>query len=93
MASIKDNEDKNEAHASALLGQFQRRAQAAGVHFTPHHVTAILVDQAIMEEAEKACCDMIVMVTHRRNKLGDFIYGSHTKKIIAKSKLPVLVLH
>jgi len=90
---MKDNENKNEAHASALLGQFEKRAQAAGVEFTAHHVTAYLVDQAIMEEAEKAGCDMIVMVTHGRNPLGEFIFGSHTKRIIAKSHLPVLVLH
>lgn len=90
---MKDNEAKNEAHAGALLGQFEKRAAAAGVEFTAHHVTAFLVDQAIMEEAEKAGCDMIVMVTHGRSAIGEFIFGSHTKKIIAHSKLPVFVLH
>jgi len=38
-------------------------------------------------------CDMIVMVTHGRSPIGEFVFGSHTKKIIAKSKLPVFVLH
>ena len=93
MHQMKENHNKNEAHASALLGQFEKRAKAAGVDFSAHHVTAYLVDQAIMEEAEKMGCDMIVMVTHGRNAIGEFIFGSHTKKIIAKSKLPVLVLH
>ena len=45
------------------------------------------------KEAEKAGCDMIVMVTHGRSAIGEFIFGSHTRKIISKSKLPVLVLH
>ncbi len=90
---IKDHETKNEAHASALLNQFETRAAAAGVVFTAHHVIAYMVDQAIMEEAEKAGCDMIVMVTHGRNPLGEFVFGAHTKKIISRSKLPVLVLH
>ena len=89
---MKDNESKNEAHASALLGQFEKRAKAAGVEFTAHHVTAYLVDDAIVEEAEKLSCDMIVIVTHGRTKLGKFIFGSHTKNVIVKSKLPVLVL-
>ena len=89
---MKDNESKNEAHASALLGQFEKRAKAAGVEFTAHHVTAYLVDDAIVEEAEKMSCDMIVIVTHGRTKLGKFIFGSHTKNVIVKSKLPVLVL-
>lgn len=90
---IKDHEVKNEAHATALLGQFAERAKAAGVEFTPHHVTAYLVDQAIMDEADKAGCDMIVLVTHGRNPIGEFIFGSHTRKIVAQSKLPVFVLH
>lgn len=93
MHKMKDNEDKNEAHASALLGQFAKRAETAGVEFIAHHVTSYVVDQAIMNEADKSGCDMIVMVTHGRNALGEFIFGSHTKNIIAKSKLPVLVLH
>ena len=89
---MKDNDSKNEAHASALLGQFGARAKAAAVDFTAHHVTAYLVDDAIVEEAEKLGCDMIVMVTHGRTKVGKFIFGSHTKNVIIKSRLPVLVL-
>ena len=54
LVRMKDNESKNEAHAAALLGQFEARAKVAGVEFCAHHVTAYLVDQAIMEEAEKS---------------------------------------
>jgi nucleotide-binding universal stress UspA family protein len=90
---IKENETENEAHASALLGQFADRAKAANVEFSAHYVTAYLVNKTIMEEAEKAGCDMIVMVTHGRSAIGEFIFGSHTRKIIANSKLPVFVLH
>lgn len=90
---IKNHESRNEAHAGALLGQFKERAAAAGVDFTAHHVTSYQIDQSIMDEAESSGCDMIVMVTHGRNALGEFVFGSHTKKIIARSKLPVFVLH
>ncbi len=89
---IKDNESKNEAHASALLGQFEKRALTAGVAFTAHHVTAFMVGQSIVEEAEKSGCDMIVMVTHGRSRVGKLVFGSHTKTVIIESKLPVLVL-
>ena len=92
MDRIKDNESKNEAHASALLAQFEERALAAGVAFTAHQVTAYLVGQAIVDEAEKVGCDMIVMVTHGRTRLGKIVFGSHTKTVILESKLPVLVL-
>lgn len=90
---IKEHESRNEAHAKSLLEQFEQRAKAAGVPFTASHVTAYSVNQAIMDEAEKAGCDMIVMVTHGRGPVGEFLFGSHTKNIIARSKLPVLVLH
>lgn len=89
---IKDNASKNEAHASALLEQFEERAKAKGVNFKAHHLTAFLVGQAIVEEAEKAGCDMIVMVTEGRSRVGKFIFGSHTKDVIIESRLPVLVL-
>lgn len=89
---IKDNESKNEAHASALLGQFEKRAVAAGVEFRGHQMTAYMVSQSIVDEAEKLGCDMIVMVTEGRSRVGKFIFGSHTKDVIIESKLPVLVL-
>lgn len=89
---MKDNETKNEAHAAALLGQFEQRAVTAGVSFTAHHVTAYSVSQSIVEEAEKLGCDMIVMVTEGRSRVGKFIFGSHTKDVIIDSTLPVLVL-
>lgn len=90
---IHNHELKNETHAKALLGQFEQRAKAAGVSFTGHHVTAYSVAQSIIDEAEAAGCDMIVMVTHGRGPVGEFIFGSHSKNIISRSKLPVLVLH
>lgn len=90
---IKVHETRNVEHTQALLGQFEERAKAAGVEFTRASVTAYGVDQAIVEAAEKAGCDMIVMVTHGRGPVGEFVFGSHTKAVIARSKLPVFVMH
>ena len=92
MDRIKDHESKNEAHAAGLLGQFEKRAKAKGVPFTAHHLTAYRVSHSIVEEAEKSGCDMIVMVTHGRSRVGKFVFGSHTKNVIVESRLPVLVL-
>jgi nucleotide-binding universal stress UspA family protein len=50
------------------------------------------LDQSIVDEAQKAGADMIVMVTHRRSRVGKFVFGSHTKNVIIESTLPVLVL-
>ncbi len=85
----KSDQSKNEAHAAALLGQFQERAATAGVVFTAQQMTA---GQSIVEAAEKSGCDMIVMVSEGRSRVGKFMLGSHTKDVIIDSKLPVLVL-
>jgi nucleotide-binding universal stress UspA family protein len=36
---------------------------------------------------------MIVMVTHGRGAFGELLFGSHTKNVLSKSKIPLLVLH
>lgn len=92
MDRVKSHEKKNETHAAALLGQFEKRAATAGVPFTAQQVTAYGVGQSIVEEAERSGCDMIVMVTEGRSRVGKFVFGSHTKDVIIDSKLPVLVL-
>ncbi len=61
---IQEHDARNEAHAKTLLGQFEARCAAAGVAFQGQHATNSNVDDAIIDEAEKAGCDMIVMVTH-----------------------------
>ncbi len=90
---INSHEAANQKHADALLGRFRERATAADIEFHGLAVTSNGVDHAIMEAAERAGCDLIVMVTHGRGAVGQFVFGSHTQKIVARSKLPVLVLH
>ena len=90
---IADNEQRNAQHASALLAQFEARAKAAGVPFEGRSASTDAVEQAIADEAERAGCDMIVMVTHGRGAMGEFLFGSATKRTITKTRLPVLVLH
>ncbi|MDD2729082.1 universal stress protein [Malikia sp.] len=90
---MQQHEASNEAHAAKLLARFEQQASQAGVPFQGVHRTAGGIDNAIIDEADKAGCDMIVMVTHGRGPVGEFLFGSHTKKVIARSKLPVFVLH
>jgi nucleotide-binding universal stress UspA family protein len=66
--------------------------QARGVQFTAHHATSYTVDKTIVDEAQKAGADMIVMVMHGRSRVGKTVFGSHTKNVIIESPLPVLVL-
>lgn len=90
---MRNHEKRNQEHAQALLRQFEERATAVGVEFSGHFVASDAVDDSIAGEAEKVGADMIVMVTHGRGPVGEFLFGSHTKHVISRSKLPVLVLH
>lgn len=84
---------RTDTHARELLTRFEVACAAAGVAFSSLHVRAGDVDQAIVDQAEACGADMIVMVTHGRSTLGEWVYGSHTKRVLARSRLPLLVLH
>ncbi len=67
-------------------------AHARGVSFEGKFVRSESVDQAIVEAAEEFECDLIAMVTHGRGAFGELMFGSHTKNVMSRSKLPLLVL-
>lgn len=85
--------ERTDTHAHRVLTQFELKAAEAGVAFTGLHARTDGVDRAIIEQAEQSGCDMIVMVTHGRSTLGGLLFGSHTKNVLARTKLPLLVLH
>ena len=87
-----DADVMDEGKARLVLTEFERRAQAAGVEFEGVHQRVPRVDRAIIEAAESRGCDLIVMVTHGRGAFGEFLFGSHTKAVMAGCKLPLLVL-
>ena len=96
MAYPRDVEQHNQAtteHAQGVLGNFERRAAAAGVPFNGVHSQAYRVDEEIADTARQQGCDMIVMVTHGRGLFGEMLFGSRTKRVMALSSLPLLVLH
>ena len=51
-----------------------------------------MIDDAIVDAAHEYGCDLLVMATHGRGAFGELLFGSHTKTVITRSKLPVLVL-
>lgn len=89
---IEGHDAMTEAHAREVLSRFEAQALAVGVAFEGHHDQVPNVDRAIVAAAESHRCDLIVMVTHGRGAFGEFIFGSHTKAVLAGSKLPLLVL-
>jgi nucleotide-binding universal stress UspA family protein len=85
--------EKTDTHARQVLTRFELKAREAGITFSGLHARTDGVDRAIIEQAEESGCDMIVMMTHGRGTFGELLFGSHTKNVLAKSKLPLLVLH
>jgi len=83
---------QTEAHAREVLARFGARAAEQGVLFEGKFVRSESVDQAIVEAAEEFECDLIAMVTHGRGAFGELMFGSHTKNVMSRSKLPLLVL-
>ena len=48
--------------------------------------------EAIIKQAAKSKCEVIVMASHGRRGLQGFLLGSETTKVLVHSKIPVLVV-
>ncbi|MDP1900993.1 MAG: universal stress protein [Rubrivivax sp.] len=84
---------RTQAHAQTVLAGFAALAAAQGVPFDGQFKCTDAVDKAIVEAAAEFGCDLVVMVTHGRGAFSELFFGSHTKNVISRSKLPLLVLH
>lgn len=84
---------RTEQHAREVLARFGAKAAEQGVAFQGKFLRTDAVDDAIVSAAAEFGCDLIVMVTHGRGAFGELLFGSHTKNVLARSKLPLLVLH
>jgi nucleotide-binding universal stress UspA family protein len=87
------HEQRTDTHAHEVLARFGEMARASGISFSGRHTHTDRVDTAIVELARELDCDMIVMVTHGRGAFGELLFGSHTKNVLSKSNIPLLVLH
>jgi len=87
------HEQRSDTHAHDLLARFGALASEAGVAFSGRHAITDRIDESIVALAQELECDMIVMVTHGRGAFGELLFGSHTKNVLAKSQIPLLVLH
>jgi nucleotide-binding universal stress UspA family protein len=87
------HEARTEAHARGVLTQFKALAEGAGVAFDGLFSRSELIGESIVTTARERGCDMIVMATHGRGLFGEMLFGSYTKSVLARSKLPLLILH
>jgi nucleotide-binding universal stress UspA family protein len=77
--------------AARYLGAIERAARAAGVPFEGVSVTNDYPADAILAEARKRKCDLIVMASHGRRGLRRLLLGSETQRVLTEGRIPVLV--
>lgn len=80
-----------EQAAKKALAVVQIEAQTAGVPCATRIVTAPRPHAGILRAARAAKCDAIAMASHGRGAVGALLLGSETSRVLAHSKLPVLV--
>lgn len=93
LRDAREHDEDRARHADGVLTEFGRLAAAAGVEFDGIFAQTERIDEAIAEAAQSKACDMIVMVTHGRGAFGELMFGSHTKRVMARTKVPLLVVH
>ena len=68
-----------------------KMAKAAGVPFASVVTKAFTPYQGIIDTAKKRKCDVIFMASHGRRGLSRLMMGSVTQKVLAYSRIPVVV--
>jgi nucleotide-binding universal stress UspA family protein len=78
--------------AQKALTPLAAEARATGVRLATKTVYSALAWEGILRAARAGRCDAVVMASHGRGGLGGLILGSETQRVLAHSKIPVLVV-
>lgn len=73
------------------LDAVKKAAAAVGVRCSTYYVLSDFPADAIVKAAHKYKCDLIYMGSHGRSGLSKLLLGSQTSKVLAQSRIPVLV--
>jgi nucleotide-binding universal stress UspA family protein len=90
-AQVKSVEAQLRRTAEQYLEQVRKAAASAGVACESVVTSPAQPFQGIIDAARKHKCDVICMATHGRGKLASVLLGNVTQKVLANSKIPVLV--
>lgn len=76
---------------SAILAKAEADARSQGVECQLLSLPSNWPHEAILEAAEAQGCDLIFMASHGKKGLRSLVLGSQTQKVLARTKIPVLV--
>ena len=85
-------EEETAKHSKKILDEVKAEAKAAGVKCGSVTVSSGLPYEAIIRQAKKSKCDLIMMASHGRKGLASILLGSETAKVLTHSTIPVLVV-
>jgi len=77
--------------ADARLAEFAKAAEALGVSYESVVIVGDSPQESIIKFATEHGCDLIVMGTHGRSRVGKFLLGSVAGTILAECEIPVLL--
>lgn len=91
MFALPDYRRASEATARKALEAVAAQAEEAHVLCRTRFVTASKVHDGILKVAQGSKCDAIAMASHGHGAVVGALLGSVTNRVLAHSKLPVLV--
>ncbi len=85
-------EEVESAVAKKILDRVVKSATEAGVECDAIATASDHPYEAIITQARKSGCDLIVMASHGRKGFHGLLLGSETAKVLTHSTIPVLVI-
>jgi len=73
------------------LDYMKKAAEQAGVAYKGTYAQSAYPHMEIVKAAQRHGCDLIFMASHGRRGLSRLLLGSETTKVLAHSRIPVLV--
>jgi len=91
-ASIQEYRKQAAENGQKVLGEASAKAEAAGVAVATMSRTGDVAWEQIVAAAAESGADLVAMASHGRSGLSALMLGSQTSRVLAHSKVPVLVL-
>jgi nucleotide-binding universal stress UspA family protein len=79
-------------HAQRFVAETAELARAAGIPCDTRVAHSFSPSEEIVKLAEEVGCDAIVMASHGRKGITRLFVGSETQKVLAHTRLPVMVI-
>ena len=84
-------DSRSKKTAARFLAVIEKEAHAAGIRYSGFFLDSATPWEAIVDTAKKKKCGLIFMASHGRTGLSGLLLGSQAAKVLAHSKVPVMI--